>query len=146
MFASQPTGTVASRPQPPYWSTGSLHGLSRHPHPGPDSQVVTRCNPSSLFPDHSTSFVFLFFGGKGRGRWGGGGRGLSLSPSLWVSSQGQMCGTDHWLLASLSSLSPVYFKTSRLQDFILVLRGQENILAITRMTNTNIHIGPDTDA
>ena len=33
-----------------------------------------------------------------------------------------------------------------LQDFIFVLRGKENLLAVTQMTNTNIHIGPDTDA
>ena len=35
---------------------------------------------------------------------------------------------------------------SRLQDFIFVLRGKENLLAVTQMTNTNIHISPDTDA
>ena len=34
--------------------------------------------------------------------------------------------------------------TSRLQDFIFVLRGKWN-LAVTRMTNTNIHTGLDTD-
>ena len=38
------------------------------------------------------------------------------------------------------------FKTSRLQDFIFVLRGKENLFAVTQMTNTNIHNGPDTDA
>ena len=40
-------------------------------------------------------------------------------------------------------------KTSRLprlQDFIFVLRGKENLLAVMQMTNTNIHNGPDPDA
>ena len=37
-------------------------------------------------------------------------------------------------------------QTSRLQDFIFVLRGKENLLAVTQMTNTNVHNGPDTDA
>ena len=32
--------------------------------------------------------------------------------------------------------------TLRLQDFIFVLRGKENLLAVTRMTHTNIHTGP----
>ena len=33
-----------------------------------------------------------------------------------------------------------------LQDFIFVLRGKENLLAVTQMTDTHIHNGPDTDA
>ena len=37
-------------------------------------------------------------------------------------------------------------KDKFLQDFIFVLEGKENLLAVTRMLNTNIHIGPDTDA
>ena len=43
---------------------------------------------------------------------------------------------------------PVSLSLSRLQlqDFIFVLRGKEHLLAVTQMTNTNIHNGPDPDA
>ena len=45
-------------------------------------------------------------------------------------------------------LSCLWYKhaCSRLQDFIFVLIGKENLLAVTQMTNTNIHNGPDPDA
>ena len=39
----------------------------------------------------------------------------------------------------------IFSRNWTLQDFIFVLRGKEN-LAVTQMTNTNIHNGPDPDA
>ena len=51
----------------PYWSIGRLQEFSRHSNPGPASQVVPRCEPSSLFqpPGHGDrcfvgSLVFFF--------------------------------------------------------------------------------------
>ena len=49
----------------------------------------------------------------------------------------------HWFACSMEEKQP-YIST--LQDFIFDLRGKENLFPVTRMTNTNIHTGPDTDA
>ena len=48
--------------------------------------------------------------------------------------------------AMMMIMAMIIMIISRLQDFIFVLRGKENLLAVTRMTNTNIHIGQDTEA
>ena len=57
---------VIISPFGPYWSIGHLQELSRHPNPGPTSQVVPRYNPSSLFqpPDGGAR---CFWGGLASG-------------------------------------------------------------------------------
>ena len=56
-----------------------------------------------------------------------------------------LCPALSLLLATMAN-AVSYPQSSRLQDFIFVLRDKGNLLAIMRMTNTKIHIGPDTDA
>ena len=80
-------------------------------------------------------------------------RGLTLDPAgVWAAYKsyqgfpilGQPRGWDDGDRLVGFHTNPA-FKTS-LQDFIFVLRGKENLLAVTQMTNTNIHNGPDPDA
>ena len=62
---------------------------------------------------------------------------------------GQRTTTNHYHYYYHNCSHNCYWHQSchpRLQDFIFVLTGKENLLAVTQMTNTNIHIGPDTDA
>ena len=83
----------------PDWNTGLLQELSRHPDSWPASQVIPKCNKTSLFqPPYSGPRCSL--------------DGLAFS-SLWVRCQSLTCDTGQWLSEGVSSPS-----LASLEDFI----------------------------
>ena len=75
----------------PYWSIDHLQELSRHPDPGPASQVVPRYNKTSLCqPQGRDAMCFL------------GGLAFSFPAG---SRSGLTCDTGHWLSEGVSNLS-----------------------------------------
>ena len=78
---------------------GRLQELSRHPDPGSASQVIHRCNPSSLFqpPDRGAKCF----------------SGLPGFLSLRVPGQGLTCSAGHWFSEGVSSPS-----SASLEDLI----------------------------
>ena len=103
----------------PYWSIGCLQELSRHPYPWPASQVVPRCNPTSLFwlPGCSTRCVLdgLTFSCPGGSR------------SRLVMS---LCGTGHWLSEGVSNPS-LAWKISSCAGWCLVYFQRSLLLMVS---------------